>query len=139
MLYASLAGLGYRETLNNMDRILEFSGLKNNEFTFVEQLSFGYQQRLFITIMLEAMRLEKASVFMFDEFLVGVDQAFRTRAVEAMESLAKPSQIVIHASHDDDLIRRTCPLTVHVEKGRICQFGPSEQVLQRYRSGPFDV
>ena len=135
MLYAALAGLGYRETLNNMDRILEFSDLKNNEYAFVEQLSFGYQQRLFITIMLEAMRLEKANVFMFDEFLVGVDKAFRQRAVDAMDQLAKPTQIVIHASHDDDLIRRTCPLTLHIEAGEVKQFGPTETVLERYRAG----
>ena len=37
-----------------------------------EHLSFGLQQRLFMSILLETMRMNRAEVFLFDEFLMGV-------------------------------------------------------------------
>lgn len=132
-LYAALAGLSRAETRERVDHILQFSMLKEHSYTWVEQLSFGYQQRLFIAIMLEAMRLGKASVFMFDEFLVGVDRGFRQRVEKALEALPLGRQILLHASHDDELIRRTCPLTIHIEQGQVAAFGPTGEVLAGYR------
>lgn len=65
-LYASLAGLGYRETKQSLPRILEFCSLSGQEYTWVEHLSFGLQQRLFMSILLETMRLKRAEVFLVD-------------------------------------------------------------------------
>ena len=83
-LYASLAGLGYRETRRSLPRILEFCSLADQEYTWVEHLSFGMQQRLFMSIQLEVMRLGRATVFLFDEFLMGVDKSFRSRVDHAL-------------------------------------------------------
>ncbi len=134
-LYASLAGMNRAETQGRLDHILAFSGLVEQAHTWVEHLSFGYQQRLFIAIMLEAIRLRKARVFMFDEFLVGVDLEFRVRVEKELEGLVSDRQILLHASHDDDLIRRTCPTTIHIDAGRMVAYGPTEEVLRNYRSG----
>jgi ABC-type polysaccharide/polyol phosphate transport system ATPase subunit len=133
-LYASLAGLGYRETLQSLPRILDFCSLSDQEFTWVEHLSFGMQQRLFMSIQLEVMRLKRAEVFLFDEFLMGVDQSFRLRVEDALTHYPSAHQIVLHASHDHELMLRTCPLAILVDGGGIRRFGPTMDVLESYRN-----
>jgi len=131
-LSASLAGLGYRETRASLPRILEFCSLTDQEFTWVEHLSFGMQQRLFMSIQLEVMRLDRAAVFLFDEFLMGVDTSFRKRVESALTEYPSRRQIVLHASHDHDLMQRTCTSAIHVDSGGIRLFGPTGSVLENY-------
>jgi lipopolysaccharide transport system ATP-binding protein len=135
-LYASLAGLGYRETKESLPRILEFCALTDQEFTWVEHLSFGMQQRLFMSILLETMRIKRADVFLFDEFLMGVDQSFRARVESALTSFPSSEQIVLHASHDHELMRRTCPLAIFIDGGAIRHFGTTGEVLDLYHREP---
>jgi len=132
-LYASLAGLSYRETKECLPRILEFCSLSGQEYTWVEHLSFGLQQRLFMSILLETMRIKRAEVFLFDEFLMGVDQSFRNRVEDALTRFPSAQQIVLHASHDHELIRRTYPQAILVDGGTIRKFGATDEVLDFYR------
>ncbi len=132
-LYASLAGLGYQETKKCLPRILEFCSLSSQEFTWVEHLSFGMQQRLFMSILLEVMRIKRAEVFLFDEFLMGVDQSFRSRVENALTRFPSGEQIVLHASHDHPLMLRTCPQAIWIDKGTIRHFGTTEEVLELYQ------
>ena len=134
-LYASLAGLGYRETRRSLPRILEFSSLADQEFTWVEHLSFGMQQRLFMSIQLEVMRLRRAEVFLFDEFLMGVDRSFRLRVEDALTHFPSERQIVLHASHDHELMRRTCTNAIYVDGGGVRHFGPIAEVLELFLNG----
>lgn len=134
-LYASLAGLGYRDTKKSLDRILEFSSLTDQVYTWVEHLSFGMQQRLFMAIQLEVMRLRRARVFLFDEFLMGVDKAFRARVEDALTRFPSEEQIVLHASHDHDLMIRTCPTALWVDEAGIRRFGPTAEIIDEYRGG----
>jgi ABC-type polysaccharide/polyol phosphate transport system ATPase subunit len=132
-LYASLAGLSHTETRKSLAGILEFCSLTEQEYTWVEHLSYGMQQRLFVSILLEAMRIRRAEVFLFDEFLIGVDKAFRQRVETALTTFPSSGQIVMHASHDHDMILRTCPLAILVDGHGIRRFGPTEEVLAAYR------
>lgn len=132
-LYASLAGLGYQETRKSLPAILDFCSLSGQEDTWVEHLSFGMQQRLFMSILLETMRIRRAEVFLFDEFLIGVDQSFRGQVEDALIRFPGASQIVLHASHDHELMRRTCPQAVWIDGGSVRQYGETATVLDRYR------
>jgi ABC-2 type transport system ATP-binding protein len=132
-LYAALAGLGYRETKKSLSRILDFCSLSEQEFIWVEHLSFGLQQRLFMSVLLETMRLNRADVFLFDEFLMGVDRSFRSRVEDALTHFPSTDQIVLHASHDHELMLRTCPKAILLDGGQIHHFGPTDEVLETYR------
>lgn len=134
-LYASLAGLGHRDTRKSLGRILDFSSLTDQAYTWVEHLSFGLQQRLFMSIQLEVMRLRRANVFLFDEFLMGVDKVFRAKVEEALTHFPSSDQIVLHASHDHNLMLRTCPTALWVDNAGIRRAGPTSEVLAEYRNG----
>jgi len=131
-LYAALAGMGYQETRSSLPRILEFSSLEDQEFTWVEHLSFGMQQRLFMSILIEAMRLKRAEVFLFDEFLMGVDKAFREKVEDALIRFPARNQIVLHASHDHSLMLRTCPTAILIGDGGVRHYGTTAEVLDMY-------
>lgn len=132
-LYASLAGLGYHETRRCLPRILDFCSLSDQEYTWVEHLSFGMQQRLFMSILLETMRINPAEAFLFYEFLMGVDQTFRNKVEDALTHFPSSDQIVLHASHDHELMRRTCPQALLLEEEAIRHFGRTDEVLELYR------
>ena len=131
-LYASLAGLGRKDTKDSLERILEFCSLEDQGYTWVEHLSFGLQQRLFMSIQLEVMRLQRARVFLFDEFLMGVDKTFRARVEGALTQFPSEGQIVLHASHDHDLMRRTCPEAICIDERGIRAQGATADVLDTY-------
>lgn len=131
-LYASLAGLGHKDTKDSLDRILEFCSLEGQGYTWVEHLSFGMQQRLFMSIQLEVMRLQRARVFLFDEFLMGVDKTFRARVEDALTQFPSKGQIVLHASHDHKLMLRTCPQAICIDECGIRAQGPTADVLDTY-------
>jgi len=131
-LYGALAGMSHRETTASMSRILEFSSLTEQKYSWVEHLSFGMQQRLFMAIQLETMRINRAEVFLFDEFLMGVDKPFRSRVVNALTEFPSGRQIVLHASHDHELLLRTCPTALCVDELGIKYSGPTAQVLEQY-------
>ena len=131
-LYASLAGLSYRETKECLPRVLDFCSLSGQEYSWVEHLSFGMQQRLFMSILLETMRAKMAEVFLFDEFLMGVDQSFRGQVEDALNHYPSGKQIVIHASHDYQLMRRTCQQAIWVDAGTIRLFGATDEVIDLY-------
>jgi len=134
-LYAALAGLSHRETTASLPRILEFCSLQDQQYTWVEHLSFGMQQRLFMAIQLETMRINRAEVFLFDEFLMGVDKSFRSRVESALTEFPSENQIVLHASHDHELMLRTCPTALCIDKKGIRYAGPTAQVLEKYVNG----
>ena len=101
----------------------------------MEHLSFGMQQRLFMAIQLEVMRLRRARVFLFDEFLMGVDKTFRARVEDALTRFPSEDQVVLHASHDHELMIRTCPKAIWVDETGIRRLGPTAEVIEEYRGG----
>jgi lipopolysaccharide transport system ATP-binding protein len=86
-----------------------------------------------MSVLLETMRLNRADIFLFDEFLMGVDQSFRSRVEDALTHFPSADQIVLHASHDHELMLRTCPQAILVDDGQILQFGATDEVLELYR------
>ena len=93
------------------------------------------QQRLFMSIQLEVMRLRRARVFLFDEFLMGVDKTFRARVEDALTHFPSPEQIVLHASHDHELMLRTCPDAILIDDCGIRAQAKTAEILDIYRNG----
>ena len=99
----------------------------------MEHLSFGLQQRLFLAILLEVMRKNRAEVFLFDEFLMGTDASFRSKVENALMTFPSGKQIVLHASHDHGLMKRTCSHAILVQDNSVRHVGPSGEVGEMYK------
>jgi ABC-type polysaccharide/polyol phosphate transport system ATPase subunit len=132
-LYAAILGLGFGETRRSVDAILSFAELGDQSQTRVEQLSFGTQQRLFFAVLLQLMRLGKADVFLFDEWLGGVDMRFRDKAETALATARGEGASILYASHDLERLERMCELGIYLDGGRVRASGPTADVVRAYR------
>jgi len=56
----------------------------------------------------------------------------------ALTSFPSSKQIVLHASHDQQLMLRTCPRAILIDEGSIRHFGATEEVLDIYHREPGD-
>ena len=131
-LYGATVGLTRAETRDGLEGILEFAELGEKRFARVEHLSFGMQQRLFFSVMMHTMRLSKADIFLFDEWLAGADNRFKEKGEQMVSSLPTPEQTIIYASHDTNRVERMCPQTIYLCGGKLRAFGETSAVLATY-------
>ncbi|MBN9309702.1 MAG: ABC transporter ATP-binding protein, partial [Devosia sp.] len=67
-------------------------------------------------------------ILLMDEWIGAGDAAFQAKATRRMDELAEKAGIIILASHQPDLIARTCNKLLELEHGRVKRFegiGPS--------------
>ena len=53
--------------------------------------------------------------------------SFQAKAQERMERLAEHAGIIVLASHQNDLIRRTCNKVLELEHGRVKRFASASE------------
>lgn len=71
-------------------------------------------------------------ILVLDEWLSAGDAAFVEQAEQRLREFVGRSKILVLASHSLELIAHTCNVTAWLERGRIRQFGPTEEVLAAY-------
>jgi lipopolysaccharide transport system ATP-binding protein len=67
-----------------------------------------------------------------DEWLSVGDGAFGERASARLSGLVDESEILIIASHDRDLIEKTCTKVVWLEHGHIKKIGATQEITSEY-------
>jgi len=58
-------------------------------------------------------------ILLMDEWIGAGDAAFQEKAKARMGELAEKAGIIVLASHNKDLIEKTCNRTLALEKGRV--------------------
>ena len=76
-----------------------------------------------------------ADILLLDEWLSVVDEKFSAKAEQRLLKLVSMAAIVIIASHDQALLRRTCTSIINLDQGRIVRTVP----LDRYSERPFEL
>ncbi len=133
LLFSAIAGMTGAEGRAAVAPVLERAELTEDAATPLERLSLGMQQRLFFSVLLEAMLLRKAEIFLFDECLSGSDARFTAKAEGLLSAARRPDQTVLYASHDLAHLGRVCDEAVYLRDGRLVVHGPVGQVVARYR------
>jgi ABC-2 type transport system ATP-binding protein len=72
-------------------------------------------------------------ILLLDEGLGAGDARFADRARGRVEALIARSNIMVLASHSDDLIRQMCNRAILLDHGQIIADGTPDEVLSRYR------
>ena len=129
---AAINGMTRAETRASVDEILAFAELEDHPHTRVEHLSFGMRQRLFFSITLQTMRLGKADIYLFDEWLAGADSRFCEKVESALAELRDAPHMVVYASHNLSHLRRACDKAVFLKAGEVQMVGDAAAVLDAY-------
>ena len=75
-----------------------------------------------------------ADVILADEVLAVGDSKFRHACEERVRAAGASGESVLFVSHDMAAIRRVCTRVMWIDRGRLVQVGPTEQVVDAYTS-----
>lgn len=101
-----------------MDDIIEFSELGEFIDMPFKSYSSGMAARLAFSV---ATTLEP-EILLMDEWIGAGDPKFQEKARQRMNDLAEKAGIIVLASHNHDLLRRTCNKILHLEGGHVAAF-----------------
>lgn len=108
--------------------IAEFSGLGDRLDMPLRTYSSGMTLRLIFAI---ATAVE-GEIVLLDEWIGAGDEQFRRKARQRLDMIVERAGILVLASHDVNLIRKTCNRAVLLQQGRIAASGPAEEILDQY-------
>jgi lipopolysaccharide transport system ATP-binding protein len=123
-LYRGLAG----ESLAALEReAAALAGLGDFLDLPVGGYSTGMQLRLAFAIATSI----RPQILLMDEWISTGDAAFRARAQARLESLVRSAEILVLATHDEEIARRWCTRGIRLEGGRVVEDGPIVSLLGR--------
>jgi len=127
-LNGTILGMSSREIRNRFDAIVAFAEIERFLDTPVKRYSSGMYVRLAFSV---AAHLE-SEILILDEVLAVGDAGFQRKCLGRMEDAAASSRTILFVSHSMPAVRRLCPKTIHLEAGRLREFGPTERVIEQY-------
>lgn len=127
-LNGALLGFDRRQMRTRIDRIWEFSGLREFSALPLKYYSSGMLARLSFAVATEI----DPDILLLDETLSVGDATFKARAHDRIMSVIDRSNVVIVVSHDMDALARICTRGVWIDRGVVQADGPIGDVIERY-------
>lgn len=106
-----------------MEGIIDFSELGE----FIDMPFKSYSQGMAARLAFATATSFEPEILLMDEWIGAGDAAFQQKAKLRMDELAEKAGIIILASHNRDLIARTCNKVLELEKGKVRRFGSMER------------
>lgn len=130
-LNGSILGLKKAEIRKQEAAIIEFSGVEKFIHTPLKHYSTGMELRLAFSV---AAHLEP-EILLIDEVLAVGDIEFQQKCIGKMEEVSKShGRTILFVTHNMDSLRRFCPQTILLDKGKLVEKGNTEQVISLYVS-----
>lgn len=128
-LNGSILGLKKAEIREQLEAIIDFSGVEKFIDTPLKNYSSGMQMRLAFSV---AAHL-RSEILLIDEVLAVGDTAFQKKCIRKMEEVSSgEGRTVLFVSHNMDSIRRFCPATILLSHGRLISKGETGSVIGEY-------
>lgn len=127
----SILGLSRRQISERLHDIIELSELGTFMDAPVRTYSAGMKGRLGFSI---AVHIDP-DVLLLDEVLSVGDAAFRARAGSILDRLRERQKTIFLASHNLDMVKRSCTRAIWLEKGTIRRDGAVDEVIEAYQTG----
>lgn len=121
-------GLQRSEILEQMDNIVEFSGLGEAMGRPMITYSSGMRARLAFSIA----TLRIPDILLIDEALAVGDKDFRERSLARINEIRDAAGTVIMVTHNLGEIRQTCRRAIWLDGGAVVEDGDVEDVLEHY-------
>jgi ABC-type polysaccharide/polyol phosphate transport system ATPase subunit len=128
ILNGAMLGFTRRQMLTKVDRIHEFTGLREFADMPLKYYSSGMYMRLAFAIATEV----NPDILLIDESLGVGDAAFKDKAKARIRNLLDRSQVVVLVSHELKSLRELCTRGLWIQQGRLVADGPINEVLGAY-------
>lgn len=128
-LNAAILGMHKKEVELVLDKIIEFSELKEFINVPVKRYSSGMYMRLAFAI---AIHLD-APILLIDEVLAVGDANFQKKCVNYLKNLKKTGlKTIIFISHNESTVKSFCDRGILLSKGKLVFDGNPEEVFKKY-------
>jgi len=121
-------GLPRADILEQMDEIVEFSGLGDAMSRPLNTYSSGMRARLAFSIA----TLRIPDILLIDEALAVGDREFRERSLARINEIRDQAGTVVMVTHNLNEIRETCSRAIWIDKGSVRLDGEVDEVLSQY-------
>ena len=125
---ASIFGLTRKEIDERIDKIIEFSELKDYIDNPVRTYSSGMYMRLAFSVAINV----DAEILLIDEILSVGDQHFQEKCINRMKELKKEGKTMVFVTHSMDTVKEFCSRAIWLYNGRIKMDGEPEDVIVEY-------
>ena len=125
---AALLGISGSLVRKNIEDIRSFSELGD----FLEMPVRTYSAGMHLRLAFAVSTLETPEILLMDEWLSVGDEAFKNKAEAKLQQMVDTTKILVIASHDRDLIEKTCSRAIWLEHGKIIKDGTAKEVAAAY-------
>jgi len=130
MIRGTILGIPRTKIKEQMGQIAEFTGLGDYLAMPVRTYSSGMMVRLAFAISTSIL----PDILLIDEVFGAGDTNFFLKARERMISLVNQSNIVVMATHANELIKEFCNKALLMDGGKIKYFGSVDEALDIYQN-----
>jgi lipopolysaccharide transport system ATP-binding protein len=129
-LNGAILGMSKKEISSQFDEIVDFAGGQIAQFldTPVKRYSSGMYVRLGFAISAHL----NPDILIVDEVLAVGDADFQKKSLGKMREVASKEKTILFVSHNLTAVANLCNKTLHMEKGRVKEFGDTGTVLTNY-------
>jgi lipopolysaccharide transport system ATP-binding protein len=127
-LNGAILGMPRSEIRKKFDEIVAFSEVERFLDTPVKHYSSGMYVRLAFSV---SAHLDP-EVLILDEVLAVGDARFQKKCMNKMRHFSSEGRTVLFVSHSASAISQFCSTAIYLEKGRIKQMGPAQDVVGEY-------
>lgn len=129
-LNGAILGMSKAEITSQFDQIVDFAGNQISQFldTPVKRYSSGMYVRLGFAISAHL----NPEILIVDEVLAVGDADFQKKSLGKMKEVAANDRTILFVSHNLTAVSNLCNKTLHLEKGKVKQFGETGEVINNY-------
>lgn len=127
-LNASLLGLSRRDVNEQLDSIVDYSGIEKFIDAPVQTYSSGMVARLGFAVIAHA----NPDILIIDESLAVGDANFQAKCAQTLRSFREAGKTLFLVSHSEAAIRDLCDLALWLEGGKLQAMGDAEEICKLY-------
>jgi ABC-type polysaccharide/polyol phosphate transport system ATPase subunit len=128
MINAIMLGLSRKEACAQFDEIIEFAELEEFVDLKLKNYSSGMSVRLGFSVAIQV----DAEVVLVDEVLAVGDASFQQKCFAEFDRMKAEGRTILFVTHDMGSVERFCDRGLVLERGRIADMGPPEQITRTY-------
>ncbi|MDR3688574.1 MAG: ABC transporter ATP-binding protein [Fimbriimonas sp.] len=129
-----ILGLTRKEVAERVDRIVEFSELRDHVTAPTRTFSSGMLARLGFAIAIHV----DAEILLVDEVLAVGDFDFERKCFAKIDEFRANGGTILFVSHNMQAVRRVADRCVWLHQGQIRMIGKPDEVIPLYESTPLD-
>jgi len=128
IINAIMLGLSRRQARARFDEIIAFAELEEFVDLKLKNYSSGMSVRLGFAVAVQV----DAEVLLVDEVLAVGDASFQQKCFEQFDRMKAEGRTILYVTHDMASVERFCDRGLVLERGRVVDLGPPEQITRTY-------